>query len=312
MTRIGDWLVTQPSLGWSTQPKTQQVEHAVQVVCEQARFDGVRDYLLGLRWDGVARVDTMAVTHFGAEDTPYARAVVSKWILSACARARTPGCQVDHVLVLEGPQGIGKSSALRILAGGEFFSDTVPEIPSKDALEHCIGPWIIELAELDHMRKSEVTAVKAFISARAPSFRGAYARRTSSTRGAACSPARPTSRVTSPTRPQSSFWPLACTVIDLDAITATATSCGMKRSTRARRRGLAHHDPDVRAARKKSRRPRRQVDPWARRSVAVRLRRHAHTVGDVLDHLDMGPKSPKPPGGHLSTTTTSRQADMAV
>ena len=88
-----------------------------------------------------------------------------------------PGCQVDHVLVLEGPQGIGKTSLFRTLAGAEFFSDSLPaELGSKDAKDHVRGVWIIELAELAQIRRSEIETVKSFISRREERFRPAYGR----------------------------------------------------------------------------------------------------------------------------------------
>lgn len=294
VTRIGDWLVAQSCLGWSTQPKTGQLEQAIAIVCERHRFDAIQDYLIKLAWDETPRLDWMAVTYFGAKDTVYTATVVAKWMLSAVARARKPGCQVDHVLVLEGRQGLGKSTALRILAGADFFSDTLPEIPSRDALEHCVGPWIIELAELDHMRKSEVTALKAFISTRAPSFRSAYARRTVE---------HPRRCVFAATTNESSyladgtgnrrFWPIECAQVDIESLARDRDQLWAEALVRVRA-GESWHitDPEVTAEAEEEQAARRVVDPWHDVIALYVSGRRYTTVADILDHLGHGPEEP--------------------
>lgn len=307
VTRIGDWLVAQGCLGWSTQPKTGQLEQAIAIVCERHRFDAVRDYLVSLTWDGTARLDRMAVDFFGAKDTVYTSTVVAKWMLSAVARAREPGCQVDHVLVLEGRQGLGKSTALRILAGADFFSDTLPEIPSRDALEHCVGPWVIELAELDHMRKSEVTALKAFISTRAPSFRSAYARRTVE---------HPRRCVFAATTNESTyladgtgnrrFWPIECAYVDVEAVARDRDQLWAEALARVRS-GESWHitDPEVTAEAEEEQAARRVVDPWHDVIALYVSGRRYTTVADILDHLGHGPEEAPSWNGHRRERTSN-------
>ena len=98
-------------------------------------------------------------------------------MISAVARAFRPGCKVDSMLVLEGGQGAGKSSAARILAGFEYFSDNLPAMGTKDASDHVRGKWIIEVGELSAMQKSEIELTKAFISRQEEKFRPAYNRK---------------------------------------------------------------------------------------------------------------------------------------
>ena len=98
-------------------------------------------------------------------------------MISAVARALSPGCKVDTMLVLEGGQGAGKSSAARILAGVEYFSDNLPAMGTKDASDHVRGKWIIEVGELSAMQKSEIETTKAFISRQDEKFRPAYNRK---------------------------------------------------------------------------------------------------------------------------------------
>ncbi len=96
-------------------------------------------------------------------------------MVSAVARALDPGCKADHMLVLEGAQGQRKSTALAALAGEDWFSDALPQMGTKDASSYLRGKWIIEIAELEAMRK-EMDAIKAFITRQVETFRPAYAR----------------------------------------------------------------------------------------------------------------------------------------
>jgi predicted P-loop ATPase len=143
------------------------------------RFHPIRDYLKKLEWDKKPRLDDWLTTYLQAKGAPdeYLRAVGPKWLISAVARIMEPGCQADYALVLEGGQGRKKSSALRALAGDEFFSDSLPaDLSSKDAADHIRGKWIIELPELAQFRKSEIETVKSFVTRRIERFRPAYGR----------------------------------------------------------------------------------------------------------------------------------------
>jgi predicted P-loop ATPase len=136
----------------------------------------VQDYLTSLSWDGTNRVATWLTEYLGVADTAYARAIGRKFLISAVARACQPGCKVDTMLVLEGDQGIGKSTALRIIAGDAWFTDQLPPLSSKDASIQLKGKWIIEISELDAMRRAEITETKAFLSRTVDTYRGLYAK----------------------------------------------------------------------------------------------------------------------------------------
>ena len=143
---------------------------------EENSFDPVQDYLTGLEWDGVERLDTMLVRWMGAEDNRYVRAVTRKWMCAAVARAMHPGCKFDNMLILVGRQGIGKSNLARALSRG-WFTDSLGRMDSsKDAYERLSGVWIAEIAELAAAKKAEVEDIKNFISKQEDSFRRAYAR----------------------------------------------------------------------------------------------------------------------------------------
>ena len=115
------------------------VSRSVGAVARDIRIHPVRDYLASLRWDGVPRLETWAVVYLGAKDTPLTRAIGSRWMISAVARIMQPGVKADHMLILEGPQGGKKSSAIKTLAGAEWFTDELAEIGSKDAAQQMRG-----------------------------------------------------------------------------------------------------------------------------------------------------------------------------
>ncbi len=140
-------------------------------------FHPVRDFLDGLEWDGVERLDTLLVDYLGAEDTPYTRAVTRKAFTAAVARIYRPGCKFDYILVLSGPQGRGKSTLIAKMSRG-WFTDSLAGIGTKEAYEGIQGFWLVELGELAAMRKTEIEVTKNFISKQVDSYRAAYGRRT--------------------------------------------------------------------------------------------------------------------------------------
>jgi putative DNA primase/helicase len=192
---------------------------AVQVVARENPFHPVRDYLRALKWDTVPRLDAWLVKYFGAPDTIFVRAVGSRWLISAVARIFRPGCQVDHTLLLEGPQGIYKSSGLRTQAGDEWFADHLSDLGSKDSRIELHGKWIIELAELDRVRRNDLERVKAFLTARTDHFRVPYGRRAedvprSCVFAATVNDQTPLNDETGNRR----FWPVRCGKIDIEAL----------------------------------------------------------------------------------------------
>jgi hypothetical protein len=148
---------------------------AVQMVAQQNKFHPVRDYLEPLRRDAKSRADTFLIDYFGCPDTPFIRAIGRRWLISAVARVYDPGCQVDHAIVLEGPQGKFKSTSLRALAvRDEWFADRLSHIGSKDAAMETHGIWIIEFAEMDVLSRGSSGARKAFITRQFENFRPPY------------------------------------------------------------------------------------------------------------------------------------------
>ena len=152
-----------------------KIDDTMALEFQKHSFHPVRDYLRGLKWDGVERVDTLLIDYFGVEDSIYTRQAIRKCLLGAVGRIMKPGIKFDYVLTLCGEQGTFKSTFVARL-GQDWFSDTFMSVVGKDALEQIQGAWIIEMAELAGLRKAEVESVKHFISKQEDTFRPAYAR----------------------------------------------------------------------------------------------------------------------------------------
>ena len=192
---------------------------AVQTVAKENRFHPVRDYLNGLQWDQIPRLDNWLSDYLGVPPSAFVAAVGARWMISGVARIFKPGCQADYTLVLEGRQGIRKSTGLQTLAGDDWFTDHISDLGSKDSRIELHGKWIIEFSELATVRRGELERVKAFLTARIDHFRMPYGRRSeavprSCVFAASVNDETPFADPTGNRR----FWPVRCGTIDITAL----------------------------------------------------------------------------------------------
>lgn len=162
------WMQTEWWLPIGKDDAVTALEHSAR----ECQYNPVTDYLDGLRWDGVPRLKEWLGVAFGAV-SEMDRVFGERWLISAVARAYRPGEKVDSVLVLEGPQGFGKSTALRIL-GGPFYSDAFIDLSGKDGDLNIQGTWIQELGELAGVSKAELNRIKGWITRQDDKFRAPY------------------------------------------------------------------------------------------------------------------------------------------
>lgn len=163
---------------WDMRMSTEKVLESICVYAEANAFHPVREYLAGLAWDGVSRLSTWLSTYMGAEDNAYAGAVGKWWMVAAIARVMQPGCKMDNCLIFEGKQGVGKSTALKVLASEPWFCDSSFDLGNKDAFLSIRGKWIVELAELDALSRSDASRAKAFFTSATDRYRAPYGRAT--------------------------------------------------------------------------------------------------------------------------------------
>ena len=157
---------------------------AVEKVAGDRAFHPIKEYLESLdEWDGIERAETLLIDYLGAPDNQYVREATLKTLQAAVERIYRPGVKFDNALILNGPQGIGKSTLFAKLAHDpSWFSDslTLSDMKDKSGAEKLQGPWIMEIAELAGMRKAEIESVKAFLGRTDDQYRQAYGARTNS------------------------------------------------------------------------------------------------------------------------------------
>lgn len=217
--RIRQYFVEATDANWT---KDDVLEAALTIARENT-VHPVRDYLNDLTWDGVPRIDKLLVTYAGAMDNAYVRAIGAKTLIAGVRRVRQPGCKFDNVIVLEGSQGSGKSSFVKLLSPHvEWFSDSpIGNTESKDAPLSLQGRWIIELGEMSVLSKSGVEALKAFVSSSIDHVRRPYGRLHEELRRQ-CIFIGTTNQATylKDQTGNRRFWPVKVGVIDLDALIA--------------------------------------------------------------------------------------------
>jgi putative DNA primase/helicase len=244
-------------------PSTRLVGEAVRYVARERQRHPVQEYLSELTWDQVERTPHWLEDHLGAEGTAFVRAVAKRFLIAAVARIIDPGCKVDTTLVLQGPQGIGKSQAFAALAGREWFSDSPIDFGTKDAFQNLPGVWFYELAELDSLRRSESSAIKAFLSAQVDHYRPSYGRNTVDVprQNVFVGTTNEAEFLRDPTGSRR-FWPVAVDTANVDGIRASRDQLWAEAMVRYHQGEEWWLTPDEEHARIAASEPYRAVDAW--------------------------------------------------
>ena len=260
------------------------VGRGVQTVARENPVHPVRDYLNALNWDGRPRLDTWLPTYLGVEDSPYVQAVGSRFLISAVARVFEPGCQADHMLILEGPQGIQKSSALQVLAGS-WFTDRISSLGSKDSSMEVAGVWIVEMSELDALTKATNSAIKSFVTRRHDRFRPPYGRHVvdQPRQCVFTGSINPTGGYLNDPTGARRFWPVACGFIDLEALVRDRDHLWAEAGVRFQAGACWWLEtPELEAMATAEQAARFQVDAWAEAISKWLVGRDDVSVGEVL------------------------------
>jgi predicted P-loop ATPase len=275
---------------------------AVQRVAHENKYHPVREYL-----DGLSRFDPreLAEVHFddwltyycGAADNTYTRAIGSRFLVSAVVRILWPGCKADCSLILEGPQGIKKSTVFKMLASEQWFTDASEEIGSKDAALQRRGKWFWEHAELDNLNRGEVGRIKADMSRTVDRFRPPYGRNMieEPRQCVHCGTVNDNQYLRDPTGARR-FWPVACgDSIDVDAIAADRDKLWAVAVQRYLQKARWYLDDPVLVALAKAEQDARYIEDVWDSVIAGWLdsqsAKHA-TIAELLEHaLGIGDKS---------------------
>lgn len=215
MTRIGHWI----ERNYGFVPVDRALHMCVQEVAYSKRFHPVQQYLEHQTWDGTKRVDKWLATYMGAKDTTLNEAFGRCFLIGLVARVMKPGCKVDTALILEGPQGVKKSSALRKLVGDAWFAELNCDFKDKDSVQNLRGKWLIELAELSNVTRSQVEVVKSYMSTQIDRIRPSYARKSVDIpRHCGFAGTTNDTRYLNDATGNRRFWPVKVGEIDVDAI----------------------------------------------------------------------------------------------
>lgn len=267
-------------------PSSVAAEAAV-IVSRDRSFHPVRRYLDSLVWDGTDRTNQWLSLYLGTENSPYTQAVGERWLISAVARVEQPGVKADTCLIAEGRQGTFKSTAFRIL-GGEWFTDDLAEMGSKDSAMQCHGSWIVELPELDSLSRAEISKVKAFMSRAVDRFRPPYARAVVEYKRQCVfgGTVNHSAYLRDPSGARR-FWPVACSTIRIEELARDRDQIWAQAVAKYKSGAAWWLDTDeLNLAAESEQAKRYEEDPWAEEISTYLLSHDEVSIAEILRHLD--------------------------
>ena len=236
------------------------VQAAVELVAANNARNSVTEYLESLTWDGTTRLDHWLADCLGVERSAYTMAVARNWLISMVARAYQPGCQADHMPVLEGLSGAGKSSALAVL-GGPWYKAAPQAFGSKEFLEAIQGAWLTEIPDMVGFGRREHSQIISAITTRSDVYRASYGRIAEEhPRTTIFAATSETDEYLEDDRGKRRYWPLRCQDIALDTLQATRDQL-FAEATVAFKSGAKWHEVPAEEA-EQEQLERRIADPW--------------------------------------------------
>jgi predicted P-loop ATPase len=256
------------------------VQHAVELVAANHRLNSVTAYLESLTWDGTPRLEHWLADCLGVARTAYTVAVARNWPISMVARAYRPGCQVDHMPVLEGLSGAGKSSALRVL-GGPWYKAAPQAFGSKAFLEAIQGAWLTEIPDMVGFERREHSHIISALTTCSDVYRASYGRIAEDhPRTTVFAATSETSEYLEDARGRRRYWPLTCTEINLELLTSIRDQL-FAEATVAFKAGATWHEMPAEEA-DIEQRNRLVDDPWTPKIAHFVKGKLAVTVSEIV------------------------------
>lgn len=159
------------------------LQDAATIIAIKNTFNPVKRWIESEPWDGNKRAKNLFIDFLGVDETEenlsYTREVTRLFLLGLITRVYEPGAKVDSIPVIQGPQGIGKSTILRRLCpSDDTFNDSLIAMGhSKEDYEQIQGSLIVEISELSAMKRTEIDRVKGFITSQTDTYRDPYAKK---------------------------------------------------------------------------------------------------------------------------------------
>lgn len=271
---------------WTPRATDKAVRAAMTAESAMCGYHPVCDWLGTLQWDGTPRLDAWLTDAFGTPDAPYTRDIGSKFLIAAVRRVRQPGCKFDFMLVIEGAQGIGKSTAMKALFGAQWFSDSIThDLGHKDAAIGLIGVWCLEMPEIDQLIRNDVETIKAFLARSTDKYRPPFGRGdvTRHRQGVMCGTTNNAEYLRDATGNRR-FWPATALKADLAWITANRDQLWAEAAAReSTDEPIWLEDPDVQGVATKIQAARVTEDVWAAKITRFVQHLWHTTTPDVLE-----------------------------